>query len=541
MQVIGGLTYNPGNGNGTFSAGVATQGGVVILHNLSPYDVLLTFNNDPTRQGLLHAWQPRKFDFCGVQTLTIGYSVQNAPSQSIINASPSSYIWGESFSVGETIPESLPNYDRLSNLGNSAVVNTPSNVIEQDILTPFAFSGLALTHSINVNQADVQPGIVLLRQSDNSLLHLAPVQQSFLTSAANSVYYLDINPDGTYSWGTTHSTQTNYMSIWQVNTDASGNISTTTDLRNFIPSFLYGQFGGVQFYGFIKIHGQPDGKGSDPEIGYYSTTRATQIWTPQTGASQWIEFVTWNGSAVKVPFGIGSASSGNAAAYVDDSGNVVSSTLTLNGPATSSYIQPNIPSTTADINGVIDILDLTTGSTRWQVGKQSHANGDYFRVIDSSMGVEALKVYPNGAGISTPGSIKSLGGQSTAGIFGSPVIISTAPASHVTSTSNWTLIVKTIPATGLYRASITFNMGGTSPSSISAWISYFSGVNSGQSVQQFFTTGSQFLNGASVTTGEYGTLSIAFYAANGTTFNLSYKNGTATPNDFVVGVLERLM
>ena len=126
MQIIGGVqggvTYDPSKGPNTFSTGVAARGGVVILHNLSPYELKLTFGGDQTRTALLFAWQPRKFDFCGRATENIHYEVlQGVGQQTNVTNAPSSILWGEAYAPGETVPDSMPNYDRLSNVGNASL------------------------------------------------------------------------------------------------------------------------------------------------------------------------------------------------------------------------------------------------------------------------------------------------------------------------------------------------------------------------------------------------------------------------------------
>lgn len=126
MQVIGQL--NVALGADSFATGIAARGGVVILHNLSPYELQLEFNHSAERTALLFAWQQRKFDFCGKQTDTISYSILT-PLSSQINP-PSTIIIGEAYAPGEPVPESLPNYDRLSNVGNQTLptASTPALV-----------------------------------------------------------------------------------------------------------------------------------------------------------------------------------------------------------------------------------------------------------------------------------------------------------------------------------------------------------------------------------------------------------------------------
>lgn len=132
MQVVGGKDTRLGPD--AFATGIAVNGGVVILHNLSPYELRIRLDDDPTREGLLFGWQPRKFDFCGRRTQKISYEYLNA-GQVIPQNSPSYTVWGEAFAPGEPIPESMPNYDRLSNIGNQvAVSSTPS--IDNEGLPP---------------------------------------------------------------------------------------------------------------------------------------------------------------------------------------------------------------------------------------------------------------------------------------------------------------------------------------------------------------------------------------------------------------------
>lgn len=62
-------------------------------------------------------------------------------------------------------------------------------------------------------------------------------------------------------------------------------------------------------------------------------------------------------------------------------------------------IVPELNNGTADCNGVINIQDNVAGAIIWSVGKRSHANGDAFRVVDTTNGVSCLTVQPNNAGI----------------------------------------------------------------------------------------------------------------------------------------------
>lgn len=134
MQVIGQL--NVALGADSFATGIAARGGVVILHNLSPYELQLIFNHDPERSALLFAWQQRKFDFCNKQTDSISYSILT-PLSSQINP-PSTIIIGEAYAPGEPVPESLPNYDRLSNVGNQTLPTASTPALVNDGNNPGA-------------------------------------------------------------------------------------------------------------------------------------------------------------------------------------------------------------------------------------------------------------------------------------------------------------------------------------------------------------------------------------------------------------------
>lgn len=58
------------------------------------------------------------------------------------------------------------------------------------------------------------------------------------TVTINATYFLDLNPDGTLSWATSHSAVTNHLTLCTVTTDASANISTVTDTRPLVASLL---------------------------------------------------------------------------------------------------------------------------------------------------------------------------------------------------------------------------------------------------------------------------------------------------------------
>jgi hypothetical protein len=61
--------------------------------------------------------------------------------------------------------------------------------------------------------------------------------------------------------------------------------------------------------------------GSGAQIDWYAPGLNIQYWTPQSGSANGHEFVTWNGSALKVPFSVG-GQFGSALSWVDNAGSM---------------------------------------------------------------------------------------------------------------------------------------------------------------------------------------------------------------------------
>jgi hypothetical protein len=138
----------------------------------------------------------------------------------------------------------------------------------------------------------------------------------------------------------------------------------------------------------------------------------------------------------------------------DGSGNHTAKTFSADGPASSSYFKAAIPSTTGDQNGVMDMIDNTAGAVHWQVGKQAHANGDNFRVIDATHGAEGFHVSPNsgGMGITGPlavtGVVSSVAGVTTAGAAGVVLCVDGVDDANITNTSLTNTLTYTTPNDG---------------------------------------------------------------------------------------------
>ena len=106
------------------------------------------------------------------------------------------------------------------------------NGLNGDVWSSFILSGCTPTKDGTVaNQLDIASGIAYLRMNDNSVARCDVAATTFTTSTPSTTYYLDLNPDGTWSWGTAHSGVANYQLIAQCTTDGSGNISVVTDNR----------------------------------------------------------------------------------------------------------------------------------------------------------------------------------------------------------------------------------------------------------------------------------------------------------------------
>ncbi|MCF8566923.1 H-type lectin domain-containing protein [Alicyclobacillus tolerans] len=136
--------------------------------------------------------------------------------------------------------------------------------------------GVATKDGTVANQLDVTAANVYF--SDGQHVNFAASQNGQITTAtASTTYYLDYNPDGTTSWGTAHSTQTGYVPICSVTTDASGNISTVTDAR---PTTI------KLFNALIGLFGLPNGAGFIAEGGAeLSTGSSGGTWAAKAAAA----------------------------------------------------------------------------------------------------------------------------------------------------------------------------------------------------------------------------------------------------------------
>lgn len=130
--VNGAPAFDPSTGPGNFDTGQAQMGGVLVLHNVSPWDLFVWFDDEIQAQYTLSAWRPRKFDFCGHQRKTVHYKAMYTPPVGVTQNTPVSYIWGESYPAGEPVPDLGTADPRLANVGNTVSTSGSSNTLKND-------------------------------------------------------------------------------------------------------------------------------------------------------------------------------------------------------------------------------------------------------------------------------------------------------------------------------------------------------------------------------------------------------------------------
>ena len=317
--------------NQAVNVGTPTTVGAIVFANESPYAVQFYAGGSgkwvsPTTEDILYT-NGAAFD--GSVTLITSDILSNAGS------APSFVGLLTTYAPGEAIPGTYPvSLNRISNLGNAVTTNvTTPNSLEQDMLTPFVLgvnSFVATKDGSVANQLDVTSGVALLRQSDSSLGRVAPTATTFDTTTPSATYFLDLQPDGSWSFATTHSGISGYLPIAQVTTDGSGNIATVTDKRQMNTELL----GAMGVNGSALIEMQtlgllaPDlGAGITASIGHLDGTNgafSNTVFhnTPMIGASpQGYYWASWNGSATQIPLSLGGDFAG-AVTWIGGLGNI---------------------------------------------------------------------------------------------------------------------------------------------------------------------------------------------------------------------------
>lgn len=147
----------------------------------------------------------------------------------------------------------------------------------------YVHSGAVCTKDGTVaSQLDIASGEAFLIQTDGTLAlcDIAADNTHTTTGNPSTTMYLDLNPDGSWSWGTSHSVQANYLPICQVTTDASANIATVTDKRPLSTTFLSpaqglhvgqpGAAGSGVTQAFLRLGGAVGSYLNDSYIGTYA-------------------------------------------------------------------------------------------------------------------------------------------------------------------------------------------------------------------------------------------------------------------------------
>lgn len=132
-----------------------------------------------------------------------------------------------------------PLFARLVN--NEAFIKAFAEQLANDIFAGgFVVSGMVASKNGGIaTQLDVTSGICYVQQASGGILRFTPDADNFATADPSTTYYLDFQPDGTYSWGTAHSAQANYIPVAEVVTDVLGQIDTVTDDRTLKATDVY--------------------------------------------------------------------------------------------------------------------------------------------------------------------------------------------------------------------------------------------------------------------------------------------------------------
>lgn len=180
----------------------------------------------------------------------------------------------------------------------------------------FVLSGVTCAKDgTTASQLDVASGRAYALHSDGSVGLIVVGTTTFsAASYLSATVYLDLNPDGTWSWGASHSAVANHLTICTVTTDGSGNISAVTDTRPLDATLLSTLSGVVRApsLGFVG-GGQID----------YETNLVVYRPKESGATAQGHIFQTYTGSTNPNPFGVGAAASG-ALTSINDAGAIAS-------------------------------------------------------------------------------------------------------------------------------------------------------------------------------------------------------------------------
>lgn len=116
-----------------------------------------------------------------------------------------------------------------------------SQSLTTDVYNGFIATGMVVTKAVSpANQLNISGGTIYLKSTQDSTLRRFTLSNtSHTTSSASTTYYLSYNyvagsvgtpPSLNTHWSTTAPTETNHYLVAEVVTDASGNISSFTDM-----------------------------------------------------------------------------------------------------------------------------------------------------------------------------------------------------------------------------------------------------------------------------------------------------------------------
>lgn len=272
------------------------------------------------------------------------------------------------------------------NSGNANNAETQASValhsLNPDLLTSgFVLSGVtSAKDGTTASQLDVASGVAYLIVSDGTLARMdvgaSAAGQFSTTGHASTTMYLDLNPDGSWSWATTHSAVTNHLTIASVATDASANISTVTDARPLATSLLSPAQGlhvgqpaaagsGVTQSAF-RMGGAVSSYGNDSFIGTYADVAGGG------GAFLYLVLAADKGLIVKQQsigggnlFAVGITPTAGAKSWIDSTGALSASapvTLTSGNQETGHCAVGGVPTSTNPFGGGVNFKTVMTNA-----------------------------------------------------------------------------------------------------------------------------------------------------------------------------------
>jgi hypothetical protein len=261
--------------------------------------------------------------------------------------------------------------------GSVATSSTPANAFEQDLFSPpFVYTGLIPTPVgiTSPKQMNVSAGVAFLRQADSSLGRVAPAMSTWYTAVASTTYFLDLNPDGSWSWSTSHSSFANYLTIAIVTTDGSGNISGITDAAASTISMLSAFTGIIQsnFTWLRTGSSLPYGYGWNPTINLNYPAIILLMFPVDAGTPQWnLQFnldhslsffdVTDNVTPLKMSAVSGDVALGHNLLVANDVSSLAGSTLA--GVGVPGVLSPIAEDVAVSVTTSVTLLTITPAAT----------------------------------------------------------------------------------------------------------------------------------------------------------------------------------